>query len=344
MATEYARARRDRPLRPRRSCLAVPGSSEKMLDKAQDLDADQVFLDLEDSVAPDVKADARTTVVKALKNGDWGEKVRVVRVNDVSTRWCHGDIDHVVSETGPDHLDCVMIPKVQDPSQVHFIDHLLTQIERENGWDEGAIGLEIQVENAPGLTHADDILAASDRIETFIFGPGDMAAAFGMPSLTVGAIQPDYPGDHWHHVNMRILVAARTAGVQAIDGPYARIRDLEGFREVAVRSRLLGFDGKWVLHPGQIDAANQVYGVSQEQYERAEDILAAYRHATEEQQRGAVMFGDEMIDEATRKMAEVNARKGRAQGLEPRDVADDVPFHERGSWRREKYGDDEGRT
>jgi citrate lyase subunit beta / citryl-CoA lyase len=326
---------KDRPYRSRRSCLAVPGSSEKMLGKAQGLNADQVFLDLEDSVAPDVKADAREQVASALKEGDWGDKVRVVRVNDVSTQWCHGDISTVVSLTGPDYLDCIMVPKVEDAAQVHFVDHLLRQIELENGWEVGAIGLEIQIENGPGLINATEILAASERVETFIFGPGDMAAALNMPSLTVGAIQPDYPGDHWHWVNMTILVNARNAGVQAIDGPYAQIRDLDGFREVATRSRVLGFDGKWVLHPGQIEAANEVYGVSQEDYERAEDILAAYEHATGQEKKGAVMFGDEMIDEATRKMAEVNAMKGRREGLEVREVPDEVPFHERADWREE---------
>lgn len=330
-----------RPYRSRRSCLAVPGSSEKMLGKAQGLDADQVFLDLEDSVAPDVKEDARATVVSALREGDWGEKVRVVRVNDVSTRWCHGDISHVVSGTGPEHLDCIMVPKVEDAAQVHFVHHLLRQIELENGWEVGAIGLEIQIENSHGLVNAEEILGASDRIETFIFGPGDMAAALNMPSLTVGAIQPDYPGDHWHWVNMTILVHARHAGVQAIDGPYAQIRDIEGFREVAVRSRVLGFDGKWVLHPGQIAAANDVYGVSQIDYERARDILDAYEHATGTEKKGAVMLGEEMIDEASRKMAEVNAEKGRAQGLKVRKVPDEVPYHERAAWRAENHGDAE---
>jgi citrate lyase subunit beta / citryl-CoA lyase len=335
-------AKSARPYRPRRSCLAVPGSSEKMLGKAQGLNADQVFLDLEDSVAPDVKEDARATVVKALHDGDWGDKVRVVRVNDVSTRWCHGDISHVVSETGPDYLDCIMVPKVEDAAQVHFVDHLLRQIEMEQGWEVGKIGLEVQIENSHGLVNAESILAASDRIETFIFGPGDMAAALNMPSLTVGAIQPDYPGDHWHWVNMTILVHARHAGVQAIDGPYAQIRDVDGFREVARRSRVLGFDGKWVLHPGQIDAANDVYGVGQEDYERAEDILAAYEVATKEEMKGAVMFGDEMIDEATRKMAEVNAMKGRRMGLKVREVPDDVPFHERAEWREENASSEGG--
>ncbi len=325
-----------RTYRSRRSCLAVPGSSEKMLTKAQGLNADQVFLDLEDSVAPDVKPEARKLVVDALRTGQWGDKVRVVRVNDVSTAWCHRDVDYVVSHTGPDHLDCIMIPKVQDAGQVHFVDHLLTQLERENRWPVGAVGLELQIENAQGLTNADEILAVSLRTETFIFGPGDMAAALGMPSLTVGAIQPDYPGDHWHWVLMRILVAARHAGVQAIDGPYAQIRDVEGFREVATRSRLLGYDGKWVLHPGQIEVANAVYGVTQEEYERAEDILVAYEHARGAERRGAVMFGDEMIDEASRKMAEVNAEKGRRQGMAPRPVPQDVAFHARAGWRAER--------
>lgn len=323
-----------RPFRPRRSCLAVPGSSPKMLGKAPGLGADQVFLDLEDSVAPDAKEEARDHVVAALQDGDWEGTVRVVRVNDCATRWTYRDLLVVVGEAGSE-LDCIMVPKVRDAGQVHFVDTLITQIEQDAGLEVGRIGLELQVEDAQGLTNAEAILAASARAETLIFGPGDMAAALGMPSLTVGAIQPDYPGDHWHHVLMRILVAARAAGVQAIDGPYARIRDADGFRETAVRSSTLGFDGRWVLHPGQIDPANEIYGVSREDFERACDILDAHAHATTRQRLGAVMFGSEMIDEATRKMAEVNAEKGRRQGLAARPVPDDVPFHERAAWRAE---------
>lgn len=303
-----------------------------MLAKASGLDADQVFLDLEDSVAPSAKEGARDNVVRALRDGDWGDKVRVVRVNDCSTRWTYRDVAVVVEGAG-DALDCIMVPKVRDAGQVHFVETLITQIERDRGLEEGRIGLEIQLEDARGLTAADDILAASPRVETLVFGPGDMAAALGMPSLTVGAIQPEYPGDHWHHVAMRILIAARNAGVQAIDGPYARIRDEDGFREVATRSRMLGFDGKWVLHPAQIGPANEIYGVSQEQFERACDILDAYTHATDAEGRGAVMFGAEMIDEASRKMAEVTAEKGRRQGLVARPAPDEVPFHERAAWR-----------
>ena len=332
--TPSALRQKDRPLRARRSCLAVPGSSPRMLAKAATLDSDQVFLDLEDSVAPSAKAEARGNVVAALREQDWGGRTRVVRVNDCTTSWTLRDLDVVVSGAG-DRLDAIMVPKVQYAGQIEFVDHVLTQLELEHGWPVGRIGLEVQIENAHGLVNARSILEASERIETLIFGPGDMAAALGMPSLTVGDIQPDYPGDHWHWVLMTILVHARQVGVQAIDGPYARVRDVEGFREVARRSRTLGFDGKWVLHPDQIAAANEVFGVSQAAFERASDLLDAYEVATRDEARGAVMFGDEMIDEATRKMAEANRARGLAQGLTARPTPDEVPFHERAVWREE---------
>ncbi len=332
--TPPALRQKDRPLRPRRSCLAVPGSSEKMLTKAQGLDADQVFLDLEDSVAPSAKPEARDNVVSALRDGDWGSKTKVVRVNDVTTQWTFRDVLTVVEGAGQ-QLDCIMVPKVQYAGQVEFVDNLITQIEMEKGWEVGRIGLEIQIENAQGLVNAREILAASERAEAFIFGPGDMAAALGMPSLTVGDIQPDYPGDHWHWVLYTVLVHARNEGIQAIDGPYSKVRDVEGFRTVAMNSRVLGFDGKWVLHPAQIEAANEIYGVSQTDYERARDILEAYEHATGTEAKGAVMFGEEMIDEASRKMAWINAEKGKREGLTYREVPEDVAYHERAGWRRE---------
>ncbi|MPZ72050.1 MAG: CoA ester lyase [Nitriliruptorales bacterium] len=304
--------------RPRRSCLSVPGSSPKMLGKAPLLPADEVFCDLEDSVAPGEKEAARGNVVQALNDNDWGDKTVVVRVNAIDTRWAYRDIIEVVEAAG-DNIDCIMIPKVQSPGEVEFVDHLLRMIEDTEGFDH-QIGIEAQIENGPGLTLIDDIAHASDRLETLIFGPGDMAAAMGMPSLTVGELIDEYPGDYWHWIHMRILVAARTAGLQAIDGPYAKIRDLDGYREVAKRTRILGYDGKWVLHPGQIDIANEVYAPSQEEFERAEDILEAYRKATDVDLAGAVMFGEEMIDEASRKMAEVTSMRGRAAGMKPRPV------------------------
>jgi citrate lyase subunit beta / citryl-CoA lyase len=183
---------------------------------------------------------------------------------------------------------------------------------------ERRIGLEIQIETATGLRNIHEIAAESDRAETLIFGPADMSASLGLPTVTAGLPIPGYPGDHWHHVLSTILIAARHAGLQAIDGPYLLIKDLDGFRDMALRARALGYDGKWALHPGQIDVLNEVFTPSQEEYDKAEAMLEAYRHATDVERTGAVMFGNEMIDEASRKMAEQLAARGRAAGLEVR--------------------------
>jgi citrate lyase subunit beta/citryl-CoA lyase len=300
----------------RRSCLAVPGSNPKMLDKAQGLPADQVFLDLEDAVAPLAKPGARKNIVAALRDGDWAGKARVVRVNDLTTQWTYQDVIEVVEGAGG-YLDAIMLPKVQEAGHVQWLDLTLTQLEKALGLPVGGIGIEAQIENAKGLVNVDAIAAASPRLETIIFGPADFMASINMKSLVVGALHPDYPGDQYHYILMRILMAARTHDLQAIDGPYLQIRDVDGFREVARRSAALGFDGKWVLHPGQIEAANEVYSPSQQDYDHAELILDAYEHYTSEAggRLGAVMLGDEMIDEASRKMALVVAAKGRAAGL-----------------------------
>jgi citrate lyase subunit beta / citryl-CoA lyase len=327
-----------RTFRVRRSCLAVPGSSAKMLAKAPGLPADQVFLDLEDAVAESAKRDARHQIVDALVTHDWGGKVRVVRINAVSTPWALEDLLTVIGSAGA-HLDAVMVPKVADPGEVAFVHHVLSQLEHSLELEPGAIGLELQIEDAGALVAIDGILAASPRTETVVLGPGDMASALGMPALMVGDEPADYPGHVWHHVLSTMLVHARAAGVQVIDGPYARIRDTDGFLAQARRSRALGLDGKWVLHPAQIELANEVFGISQEEFERACDLLDALAHATGTRARGAVLFGDEMIDEATRKMAERARARGLAQGREPREVPDDVAFHERAAWRA-AHGDD----
>jgi citrate lyase subunit beta/citryl-CoA lyase len=303
--------------RPRRSCLAVPGSSVKMLDKARGLPADQVFLDLEDAVAPLAKPSARKNIVAALNDGDWGAKTRVVRVNDLTTAWTYADVIEVVEGAGA-NLDAIMLPKVQEAAHVQWLDLTLTQIEKSLGLPVGKIGIEAQIENARGLVNVDAIAAASPRVETIIFGPADFMASINMKSLVVGALIPDYgPGDPYHYILMRILMAARMHDLQAIDGPFLQIRDVEAFTEVAKRSAALGFDGKWVLHPGQIDAANAVYSPAQADYDHAEMILDAYDYATSEAggKLGAVMLGDEMIDEASRKMALVISAKGRAAGM-----------------------------
>jgi citrate lyase subunit beta / citryl-CoA lyase len=287
-----------------------------MLEKAQGLPADQVFLDLEDAVAPLAKPAARKNVVAALTDGDWGGKTRAVRVNDLTTPWTYRDVIDVVEGAGA-HLDCVMLPKVQDAAHVQWLDLLLTQIEKSLGLEVGRLGIEAQIENAAGLVNVDAIAAASPRVETVIFGPADFMASINMRSLVVGGLIPEYPGDPYHYILMRILMAARMHDRQAIDGPFLQIRDVDGFRAVAQRSAALGFDGKWVLHPGQIEAANEVYSPSQDDYDHAELILDAYEYYTSESggQRGAVMLGDEMIDEASRKMALVVSAKGRAAGM-----------------------------
>ncbi|UED88694.1 HpcH/HpaI aldolase/citrate lyase family protein [Streptomyces profundus] len=303
-------------LRPRRSCLAVPGSNPRFLEKAQGLPADLVFLDLEDAVAPSAKEEARRLVVAALNEGDWSGRTRAVRVNDWTTHWTYRDVIAVVEGAGA-RLDCLVLPKVQSAEQIVALDLLLTQIERAVGLEAGRIGIEAQVENARGLLEVEAIAAASPRLETLVFGPADFMASIAMRTLVVGEQPPGYPADAYHHILMRILLAARAHGLQAIDGPYLQIRNPDGFREVAGRSAALGFDGKWVLHPDQIEAANEIFAPSQADYDHAELILDAYAHALSAAggARGAVMLGEEMIDEASRKMALVVAGQGRAAGL-----------------------------
>jgi citrate lyase subunit beta / citryl-CoA lyase len=307
----------ERVLRSRRSCLAVPGSSPKMIDKARGLPADQVFLDLEDACAPLAKPAARGTIVAALNEGGWGDRIRVVRVNDWTTEWTYRDVVEVVEGAGP-NLDAIMLPKVQSAEQVVALDLLMTQVEKTMGYEVGRIGIEAQIENALGLINVDAIAAASPRVETIIFGPADFMASINMKSLVVGEQPPGYDvGDAYHYILMRILMAARAYGKQVIDGPYLQIRDVDGFTRVAGRSAALGFDGKWCLHPGQIDACNEVYAPRQDDYDHAELILDAYDYYTSAAggARGAVMLGDEMIDEASRKMALVVSAKGRAAGM-----------------------------
>ncbi len=305
-------------LRPRRSCLAVPGSNPRVLEKAKGLPADQVFLDLEDACAPLMKPEGRKNIVAALNEGGWEGKVRVVRVNDWTTEWTYRDVIEVVEGAGA-NLDCIMLPKVQDAAQVVALDTLLTQIEKTMGYEVGRIGIEAQIENAIGLVNVDAIAAASPRTETIIFGPADFMASINMKSLVVGEQPPGYDvGDAYHYILMRILMAARSYNLQAIDGPFLQIRDVDGFTRIARRSAALGFDGKWVLHPGQVEAANEVYSPSQEDYDHAELILDAYEYYTSEAggKKGSAMIGDEMIDEASRKMALVIAGKGRAAGMQ----------------------------
>ncbi|MDD2817394.1 MAG: CoA ester lyase [Candidatus Nanopelagicales bacterium] len=303
--------------RSRRSTLAVPGSSTKMLDKAKGLDADSLFMDLEDAVAPAAKADARKNIIAALNEGGYGSKILSVRVNDWATPWAIDDVTTVIEGAGST-LDCIMLPKVQTAEQIVELDALITTLEQSMGLPIGRIGIEAQIETALGLTHVNAISAASSRLETVIFGPADFMASINMRTLVVGEQPQGYDvGDAYHFILMSILIAARAYDRLAIDGPYLAIKDLDGFRRVAGRSAALGFDGKWVLHPDQIAAANEVFAPRQADYDHAELILDAYDYYTSVDggARGAVMLGSEMIDEASRKMALVISAKGRAAGL-----------------------------
>ncbi len=298
---------------PRRSCLSTPGSSERFLAKAPSVQADMTFLDLEDSVAPAEKVAARARVAEAVRSLAWDDRVLCVRVNAWDTPWTYGDVIEVVGGAGP-RLDEVMLPKVQSAAEVVALDLLLTQVEKNAGLEPGHIGIEAQIETARGLINVDEICAASPRLETIIFGPADFAASVEMPVLTGGVAIDEYPGDHFHYVFSRILMAGRANGLQVIDGPFLKVRELDALRAFAQRTRVLGYDGKWALTPDQAAVLNDVYSPTQEQFDRAWNILEAYRVATEEHRTGAVMFGDEMIDEASRKMALKFVARGERAG------------------------------
>ncbi len=305
-------------MRVRRTTLAVPGSNLRMITKATELPADAVFLDLEDAVSPLAKDQARAQVISALKDNSFGDRIVSVRVNARGTSWHETDVSDVVLQAGK-FIDCIMLPKVQSADDVIALASDLTSLEREAGIEQGSIGLELQIEDALGLVNVEQIAAASERIETLIFGPADFMASINMKSLVVGDQPHGYTeGDAYHYVLMRLLVAGRAFGRQVIDGPYLGIKDEAGLRKASQRSAALGFDGKWVVHPDQIEVVNDIFSPTQSDYDHAEMILDAYDHHTSLAggARGAAMLGNEMIDEASRKMALVIASKGRAAGLQ----------------------------
>jgi len=304
--------------RARRSCLTVPGSSERFLAKARALAADEVILDLEDAVAPAAKERARALIAAALRADDadknWAAPLRAVRVNGATTQWAYRDVIDIVEQAGAG-LDAIVLPKVSAPAHVVWLDLLLGQLERATGLPPGKIAIEAQIEDAAGLAAAEEIAAASSRLAALVFGPADFMASVGMRSLRVGDQPEGYPGDAFHYAHLRMLVAARAAGLQAIDGPYAAIADIDGLAARSASVAALGYDGKWVVHPDQIDTVNDAFAPDQASYDRAELIIEAYAQATANDLRGAVMLDGEMIDEASRKLALVAAARGRAAGL-----------------------------
>ena len=284
-----------------------------MLTKAQSIEADMTFLDLEDAVAPLEKEAARDLVVKAINEGDWGDRVLCVRVNDWSTKWTYRDVIHV-AENASERLDELMLPKVETAAQVQALDMLLSQIETTTGRTQ-RLGIEAQIETARGLMNVEEICAASDRLETIILGPVDFGASMEMPVLNPGTEIAEYPGDYFHFAFVKILMAGRANGLQVIDGPFVQVRDSDALRRYTERVKILGYDGKWALHPDQVTVLNETFTPTQEQFDHALDLLEAYEKATGEDRKGAVMFGDEMIDEASRKVAIKFRLRGERAGL-----------------------------
>jgi citrate lyase subunit beta/citryl-CoA lyase len=286
-----------------------------MIAKALASAADVVMIDLEDAVAPEAKAAARTEVARALREGDWRGRPHTFRMNALDTAWFVRDLVEVI-EGAESQVDLVVMPKAGRPEDVHAVAAILAALEMGLGREE-PIGLEVQIETAAGLARCEAIGAASPRIEAFVFGPGDYAASVGMPLTAIG--MPDrwdaaYPGHRWDYPLQRILVAARAAGVRAIDGPYADFRDLDGFRRSCKGARALGYDGKWCIHPDQVPVANEVFTPDEAEVAWAREVLAANAEA-EREGRGSFALDGQMIDAASLRMARATlARAERAAG------------------------------
>jgi citrate lyase subunit beta / citryl-CoA lyase len=301
-----------RPSRLRRSELSTPATNEKMIAKAAASDADLAFLDLEDSVAPAAKENARANVVRGLTELDWGRTTRAYRINGVHTPWCHDDLIQVVSEAKT-AVEIVIVPKVKAPRDVWFVDDLLTQLERRLGLETGGIGLEVLIEEAEALARVEEIAGCSPRIEALILGVGDLSASQGMRAGHIGGATR-YPGDVWHYARNRMIVAARAAGVEPVDGPYANYGNPDGYREQCAWSATLGAVGKWCIHPSQVAIANEVYAPTGEEIERATRVVTAVREA-EERGDGAASVGGVMVDAATTRVFEVVLERARLCGL-----------------------------
>jgi citrate lyase beta subunit len=275
-----------------------------MVEKALASEADAVFLDLEDAVAPDSKAAARGDVVSALEELDWRGRPGLFRANALDTSYFYKDLIEVVEEAG-DSLDAVMIPKVNRPEDLHAVSILLSQLELAMELDRGKIKLEAQIESAEGLANVDSIANATDRLTALHFGPGDFAASTGMPQTSIGVMDEwdeAYPGHRFHYAMQRIVVAARAADLRVLDGPVADYRDEEGLRRSCLIARSLGFDGKWCIHPAQIGIVNEVFSPTDREVEWAKKVVAAYEEASAGGS-GSVSVDGQMIDAASIRMA-----------------------------------------
>ena len=293
------------PARPRlqRSELAVPGSNPAMFEKALTSKADYVFLDLEDAVAPADKEQARVNVIAALRQYDWRGhgKTVCVRVNGIDTHYFYRDMVDVVEQAGA-HLDVVLVPKVGVPGDVYLTDALLTQIEQAKGIPH-RIGIDVLIETALGMANVEAIATSSKRLEAMHFGVADYAASMRARTVSIGGLNPDYPGDQWHASLTRMIVACRAYGLRPIDGPFGDFKDPEGYLAAARRGAALGIEGKWAIHPTQVELANQVFTPPEAEVTRATRILEALEEAAK-QGKGAAQLDGKMIDAASARMAQ----------------------------------------
>jgi citrate lyase subunit beta / citryl-CoA lyase len=298
-----------------RSVLAVPASKWKMVEKGPLSGADLFFLDLEDAVAPNEKAAARENVVQAIKELDWQGRPTFYRINSLDTPYFYRDVIEVVEEAG-EGLDLILVPKVERAEGLSTLDTLLTSVELNAGLEPGKVKLEAQVETAKGLVNIDAIACATERLEALVLGPGDFAASVRIPQMSIGTVDEwdeAYPGDRFHYAMQRIVVAARAADLRAVDGPVADYRDEEGLRKSCLRARSLGFDGKWCVHPSQVEIVNEAFSPTEKELEWARKVVSAYEDANAAGS-GSISVNGQMIDAASIKMAKNTLDLARGAG------------------------------
>jgi len=306
-----------------RSELAVPGSQPEMFAKAAQSNADVIFLDLEDAVAPDEKEQARKNIIFTLNEMDWGDKTMSIRINGLDTHYMYRDVVDIVEQAG-ERLDLIMVPKVGTASDVYAVDMLVTQIEDARNYKK-RIGFEHIIETALGMQNVTEIATASKRNESLHFGVADYAASTRARTTVIGGVNPDYAiltdaekgkerevhwGDMWHYALARMVVACRANGLRPVDGPFGDFKDSEGYKAAAKRAAVLGCEGKWAIHPSQIDLANEVMSPSKAEVTKAQRILEAMGEA-EKAGKGAVSLDGRLIDYASIRQAEVLVEKSR---------------------------------
>jgi citrate lyase beta subunit len=289
--------------RLQRSELAVPGSNTGFIDKAADSAADFVFLDLEDAVAPGDKEQARRNVIEALRDIDWAGKGKAVsvRINGLDTHYMYRDVIDVMEQAG-EHLHTILVPKVGVPADLYCVETLVAQVEQAKGYQH-KVGIEALIETALGMANVEAIAAAPGRLEALHFGVADYAASNRARTVSIGGLNPDYPGDQWHFALSRLIVACRAYGLRPIDGPFGDYSDPDGFRASARRAAALGCEGKWAIHPSQVELANEVFSPPEAEVDRARRIIEALRQA-EAQGKGAASVDGKMIDAASERMAQ----------------------------------------